>query len=155
MSEPIVPTSKHLSLVSKAWSMSNVKGYACPLFQQHPRTHLFPNKDMWEYHMLFEHKENDLIAPYDIKAEMIFKSDEYKKIVEQLETETGSKVPDIVMDGLSGSEPKNGMITTNFKQFEDSTEFMAYLSEVSDDIEIVGINRDQFKVYFPEVEKDE
>ena len=68
------------------WKVSNIKGYPCPLFGKHSRAYIFPNKDIWMYHMTVEHKPEDYVPFIDVKTSFNEYVALYDQAIKSMET---------------------------------------------------------------------
>ncbi len=78
------------TILEKLWQKSNLKGYACPLYEVHKRAFLFANKDLWMSHLTEEHITKDWEFSHDIKSDIKTGLKMYKEVIAEM-TETEVK----------------------------------------------------------------
>ena len=78
-------TENQIKLITEAWSKANFKAYVCPLFQVHSRAFVFPNKVMWESHLIQDHTEKELEYLFDLKFEFLYQQTLYSEYIAEQE----------------------------------------------------------------------
>ena len=118
-------SEEHIKLIEKAWLLSNVKGYPCPLYQVHPRCFMFPNKIMWESHMVQDHSEQELKHPFDLKTFMKEQLAAYDEYIDEQNAIKDEDVPTkIAVDEINERELERSTKTVSTKTLvaENSSE---------------------------------
>ncbi len=72
------------TILEKLWQKSNLKGYACPLYEVHKRAFLFANKDLWMSHLTEEHITKDWEFSHDIKSDIKTGLEIYKEVIAEM-----------------------------------------------------------------------
>lgn len=84
-------TDNQIKLITEAWSKANFRAYVCPLFQVHPRAFVFPNKVMWESHMIKDHTEKELEYLFNLKMEFEMQQLYYEEYMAEQEAKENAK----------------------------------------------------------------
>ena len=71
-------------ILEKLWQKSNLKGYACPLYEVHKRAFLFANKGLWIHHLTEEHITKDWEFSHDIKSDIKAGLKMYKEVIAEI-----------------------------------------------------------------------